>query len=945
DYGLTAGPPYGSTLGASTPLQTSHSVALTGLSEATTYHYSVRSLDASGNTASTADASFTTLDATAPVISAIAVTLITPTTARVTWTTNEASTSVVVFGPTIAYGTTTSDPTLVTAHQVDITGLTPDSTVHFAVKSADASGNLATSADGTFVTPKPAAPVISAIAVSLITQTTARVTWTTTAPSSSTVNYGGTVTYGSSATSATLVTSHLINLTGLTKGASYHFRVRSTDAYAQETVSTDGTFTTVADTAPPANVSGFAATPGDSHISLVWTNPADADFAGVRIMRKTTGMPTGPADGTMAYSGTAETFNDTGLTNGVTYYYAAFSFDDVPNYASGAVVTATPAGPPDTTPPGNITGFTATAGDANISLSWSNPSDIDFAGVRIMRKSGSAPSGVNDGTLAYQGTGTTVNDPGLTNGTQFYYRAFTFDAVPNYSSGADASATPSAPRDTTPPAAATNLTAAAGDAMIQLAWTNPSDPDWAGTRVVRKAGSAPSSANDGTIVYDGNSDNRLDPFVQNGITYHYAAYAYDAQLNFASPARVTATPSAGAPPPPAPACTDADGGQNYDISSSVVSGGVTYADSCSDATTVNEQYCQSGAHQVDVHACGTGSKCSGGRCVPDTFVPTTEVCGNGICAASENSINCPSDCPFIPIQPQQPVAKITVPPDEKLRLNDLRFYATAGKIALRVENDTMRTFNRMTFTVKIPDESIKKRISTAFVNFAGTSFVMRQTASFETTVTGPDKSGSYPLTVSVHYEDGTADSSTVTIISAPRGKVYETSDKGDVSVSGARVALYVNKGNGNYGLWDGSVSHQENPQITDDNGQFSYVVPVGTYQLVVTKDGYGEKQTLPFPIGNENVITNAVRLIKFPQATPVAQAQYVASVVSEQVQEVIQNPFVEQQTQHVAAPVAVATAAVNVASAGAAASTAIPYLTYLYSLLAHPTLLIARRRR
>src|SRR5690606_11793515 len=69
-----------------------------------------------------------------------------------------------------------------------------------------------------------------------------------------------------------------------------------------------------------------------------------------------------------------------------------------------------------------------------------------------------------------------------------------------------------------------------------------------------------------------------------------------------------------------------------------------------------------------------------------------------------------------------------------------------------------------------------------------------------------------------------------------------------------------------------------------------------------------------------------------------------AGIAAEQVREIVTNEFVEEGAQRVA-PATAAIAVANVASAGAATATAVPYLLYLYSFLAQPTLLIARRRR
>src|SRR5207244_3234657 len=69
-------------------------------------------------------------------------------TATVVWTTDEPADSQVEYGPTTAYGTTTTlDPSRTTSHAVPISGLTPGTYYHYRVKSRDAAGNLATSAD------------------------------------------------------------------------------------------------------------------------------------------------------------------------------------------------------------------------------------------------------------------------------------------------------------------------------------------------------------------------------------------------------------------------------------------------------------------------------------------------------------------------------------------------------------------------------------------------------------------------------------------------------------------------------------------------------------------------------------------------------------------------------------------------------------------------------
>ncbi len=161
EFGLTTD--YGSVTTVNAALVLSHSVGLTGLVGSTTYHFRVRSRDAAGNLATSADGTFATAaDTTAPVASAITAGSITGTTAVITWTTDEASDSQVEFGLTTAYGTvTTLDTSMVTAHSVTVSGLALSTLYHFRVLSSDASGNVVTSADGTFTTTDGTVPVAS----------------------------------------------------------------------------------------------------------------------------------------------------------------------------------------------------------------------------------------------------------------------------------------------------------------------------------------------------------------------------------------------------------------------------------------------------------------------------------------------------------------------------------------------------------------------------------------------------------------------------------------------------------------------------------------------------------------------------------------------------------------------------------------------------------------
>ena len=92
-------------------------------------------------------------------VSAISVSGVSSSAATMSWTSNKAADTQIVYGPTAALGNATAlNPALVTSHSQGVSGLAAATTYHYQVKSRDAAGNLAVSADLTFSTPAAAAP-------------------------------------------------------------------------------------------------------------------------------------------------------------------------------------------------------------------------------------------------------------------------------------------------------------------------------------------------------------------------------------------------------------------------------------------------------------------------------------------------------------------------------------------------------------------------------------------------------------------------------------------------------------------------------------------------------------------------------------------------------------------------------------------------------------------
>jgi outer membrane protein assembly factor BamB len=310
------------------------------------------------------------------------------------------------------------------------------------------------------------------------------------------------------------------------------------------------------DTTPPGPVTGLAVTvTTSSTVTLSWTNPGDADLAGV-VVRRAAGAtpPASPSAGTLVADvdepGTEIT--DSGLAAGTQYSYAVFAHDDVPNYSTSRTVTTSTSTDQDTTPPDPVTELSVTdTTSSSVSLSWTNPGDADLTGAMVRRAAGPvAPASPSAGTLVADVTepGTTVTDSGLAASTQYSYAVFAHDGVPNYASGATVTTSTAAPPDTTPPGPVTGLSVTGTtSSTVTLSWTDPGDADLAGVMVRRAAGATPpASPSAGTLVSDvakpgtGVTDSGLAA----GTQYSYAVFAHDGVPNYSTSKTVTTTTTA-----------------------------------------------------------------------------------------------------------------------------------------------------------------------------------------------------------------------------------------------------------------------------------------------------------------------------------------------------------------------------------------------------------------
>ena len=104
----------------------------------------------------------------------------------------------------------------------------------------------------------------------------ATITWITSEPASSFVEFGTTTSYGSMQGTPDFVSNHSVTLVGLNPTTTYHYRVRSADGAKNEVLSADYTFTTTLpqEAATGVSITGSTAQkPGadPEEVTIIWT--------------------------------------------------------------------------------------------------------------------------------------------------------------------------------------------------------------------------------------------------------------------------------------------------------------------------------------------------------------------------------------------------------------------------------------------------------------------------------------------------------------------------------------------------------------------------------------------------------------------------------------------------------------------------------------------------
>jgi len=188
-------------------------------------------------------------------------------------------------------------------------------------------------------------------------------------------------------------------------------------------------------TVPPVPT-GLTATAGNAQVALTWN--ASSGAASYYVKRSTT---SGSGYAQIATPAAAN-YTDTGLTNGTKYYYVISAYNSAGQSSNSSEVSVTPMAPAG--PPAAPANLQATAGNAQVMLTWSASASATSYNVKRSTTSGGPYAILSSPTV------TNFTDTGLTNGTTYYYVVSALNSAGESGNSAQASAAPvNAPADVT----------------------------------------------------------------------------------------------------------------------------------------------------------------------------------------------------------------------------------------------------------------------------------------------------------------------------------------------------------------------------------------------------------------------------------------------------------------------------------------------------------------
>ncbi|MBD3231029.1 MAG: hypothetical protein GF329_22810, partial [Candidatus Lokiarchaeota archaeon] len=317
---------------------------------------------------------------------------------------------------------------------------------------------------------------------------------------------------------------------GLIDDTTYYYRIKAYDEVPNMGTASDESSGTPHDSVAPGKVTGLSVQNLQigNKLKLTWTASTALDIELYYIYRSTTsGFVVGP--GTFVTSTNETTYNDSGLSNGITYYYRVSAVDEVPNEGNPSDEKA--GIPTDETPPAKVQNLKVNNPKTGnlLQLTWEASSATDLDRYNIYRST--TPFTPNASNFLISVLNNNYDDTNVLDNITYYYRITALDEVPNEGNPSDLGNNKST--DTTPPEKVTNLQISnpgTGN-TLELSWTASSASDIIGYQIYRSqiSGFSPSET---YYLANVSSNYYTDSGLEDDDTYYYRIIAYDEVPNF-----------------------------------------------------------------------------------------------------------------------------------------------------------------------------------------------------------------------------------------------------------------------------------------------------------------------------------------------------------------------------------------------------------------------------
>jgi len=249
-------------------------------------------------------------------------------------------------------------------------------------------------------------------------------------------------------------------------------------------------------------------------LNLTWVKGTGADKTEIRYQKNV--MPATVSDGSSAYNDTATGTDVTGLEQGATYHFKAFSWNDTVklfSYGNDTGFNTT------SSQPSNATNLVATPyNDTQINLTWTAGNGT--ASV-LVRNNFNYPITPTNGSVVFNSSGSSYEDTGLNASQEYFYSIWSYN-VGLFSEGYNYTS------NYTRPQVPQNATGDLEGMAVNLTWDNASGAD--NYILMKKNGGYPQNLSDGTELYNGTGWFHNDTTFTTGDLYSMWSYNNDTKL-------------------------------------------------------------------------------------------------------------------------------------------------------------------------------------------------------------------------------------------------------------------------------------------------------------------------------------------------------------------------------------------------------------------------------